>query len=132
MAACRMEQTYNEHQSVLLAEVIANLAIKPNGVYVDATFGRGGHAEAILNKLGPTGRLLALDKDPQAVSYARKQFATDPRFLIHHGSFATLQSFVAEQNLMQKIDGILFDLGVSSPQLDDPNRGFSFMRTGKL
>lgn len=132
MVACRMKETYNEHESVLLAEVLANLAIKPHGVYVDATFGRGGHAQAILNQLGPTGRLLALDKDPQAILYARRHFSHDSRFSIKHGSFATLESFVVEQNLLHKIDGIFFDLGVSSPQLDDPERGFSFMRSGKL
>jgi len=132
MVACRMKETYNEHQSVLLAEVLDNLAINPNGVYVDATFGRGGHAEAILNQLSPTGRLLAMDKDPEAIAYACQHFSSDPRFMIQHGSFADLEKFVAEQNLTGKIDGILFDLGVSSPQLDDPNRGFSFMRAGKL
>jgi 16S rRNA (cytosine1402-N4)-methyltransferase len=121
-----------EHQSVLLAEVIHYLAIKPNGIYVDATFGRGGHAEAILNQLGPTGRLLAMDKDPDAIDYACQHFLNDKRFMIQHGSFAELISFLTAQNVVGKVDGILFDLGVSSPQLDNPDRGFSFMRDGKL
>src|SRR5579872_1674402 len=132
MVACRMKEEFNEHQSVLLAEVIENLAIKPDGVYIDATFGRGGHAEMILAKLGPKGRLLAMDKDPEAVAYARQHFAHDERFVIQHGTFAKLANFVAKENLVGKISGILFDLGVSSPQLDNPDRGFSFMRAGKL
>lgn len=132
MVACRMKETFNEHQAVLLAEVIENLAIDPHGVYLDATFGRGGHAQAILSQLSPTGRLLAMDKDPEAVAYARSHLSHDKRFMIQHGSFADLARFVAQQNLTGKISGILFDLGVSSPQLDDPERGFSFMREGKL
>lgn len=132
MVACRMKEKFNEHSSVLLAEVIENLAIKPDGVYVDATFGRGGHAQAILEQLGPNGRLLAIDKDPEAVTYARENFADDPRFSIQHGTFAGLTKCVTAQHLVGKIDGILFDLGVSSPQLDDPDRGFSFKRGGKL
>jgi len=132
MAACRMKEKFNEHQSVLLAEVIENLAIKPDGVYIDATFGRGGHAQAILQQLGPEGRLLVMDKDPAAVAYAHQHFAHDPRFIMQHGTFADLANFVAQHNLIGSISGILFDLGVSSPQLDDPDRGFSFMRAGKL
>src|SRR5579871_607350 len=132
MVACVMKETFNKHQSVLLDEVIQNLAIEPDGVYVDATFGRGGHAQAILNQLGATGRLLAMDKDPEAVAYACSHFSRDKRFVIQHGSFADLTKFVAKQNLIGKINGILFDLGVSSPQLDDPMRGFSFMRDAKL
>lgn len=132
MVACRMKEQFNEHQSVLLAEVIENLAIKPEGVYIDATFGRGGHAQMILAKLGPKGRLLAMDKDPEAIAYARQHFSHDERFTIQHGTFANLANVVAKQNLIGKISGILFDLGVSSPQLDDPDRGFSFKRAGKL
>ncbi len=127
-----MKETFNEHQPVLLNEVIANLAIQPDGVYLDATFGRGGHAQAILNQLAPTGRLLAMDKDPEAVAYARTHFSSDKRFMIQHGSFAEMTQFIAKQNLVGKINGILLDLGVSSPQLDDPERGFSFIRKGKL
>lgn len=132
MVASRMTDNFNEHQSVLLTEVIDNLMLQPDGVYLDATFGRGGHAQAILAALGEKGRLLAMDKDPAAVAYARQAFAHDKRFTIHHGSFADLAQFVAQQNLTGKINGMLFDLGVSSPQLDNPDRGFSFMRAGKL
>ncbi len=132
MVACRMNEKLNEHQPVLLAEVIENLAIKPDGVYVDATFGRGGHAQAILERLGPHGRLLAMDKDPAAIAYAREHFGHDKRFAIQHGTFADLATWVAKNNLTCQIDGVLFDLGVSSPQLDEADRGFSFMRAGKL
>lgn len=132
MVACRMNENFNEHQPVLLAEVITQLAIQPEGVYIDATFGRGGHARAILAQLGPRGRLLAMDKDPAAVAYACQHFAADARFTIQQGSFTQLEKIVARENLIGKVDGILFDLGVSSPQLDDPERGFSFMRAGKL
>lgn len=132
MVACRMKETYNQHESVLLSETIEHLSIQPGGVYVDATFGRGGHAQAILNQLGPTGRLLAMDKDPDAVAYACQHFSGDKRFVMQHGTFAHLAAFVTRQNLLGKVDGVLLDLGVSSPQVDDPERGFSFMRTGKL
>lgn len=132
MVACRMEEFTFEHQPVLLAEVLENLAIQPNGVYVDATFGRGGHTQAILSQLGERGRLLAMDKDPDAVAYGRQQFEMDPRFTLQHGSFACLESFVQSQQLLGKVDGILLDLGVSSPQLDQAERGFSFKRSGKL
>jgi 16S rRNA (cytosine1402-N4)-methyltransferase len=132
MVACRMKETFNEHQPVLLDEVIENFAIQPAGVYLDATFGRGGHAQAILNLLGPNGRLFAMDKDPEAIAYAHAKFATDKRFMIQHGSFAEMKKLIAKQNLVGKINGVLLDLGVSSPQLDDPERGFSFKRAGKL
>lgn len=132
MAACRMKEWSNEHQPVLLAEMLENLAIQPEGVYVDATFGRGGHAQAILNQLGTKGRLLALDKDPAAVAYATQHFARDKRFTIQHGSFTQLEKFLVSRQVYGKVNGILFDLGVSSPQLDDAERGFSFMRAGKL
>lgn len=132
MVACRMTETFNQHQSVLMTEVIEHLAIRPEGVYVDMTFGRGGHAEVILNQLGPTGRLLAMDKDPDAIAYACQHFSHDKRFKIKHGSFEELTQFLNEEDLLGKVDGILFDLGVSSPQLDNPDRGFSFTRDGKL
>ncbi len=131
MAACRMKEFINEHQPVLLAETLENLAIQPEGIYVDATFGRGGHAQAILNQLGTKGRLLALDKDPDAVAYA-KQYFNDQRFTIKHGSFAELEKFLNSQKVYGKVNGILLDLGVSSPQLDEAGRGFSFMRSGQL
>jgi 16S rRNA (cytosine1402-N4)-methyltransferase len=132
MVACRMTDIIHSHQPVLLAEAINYLAIKADGVYMDATFGRGGHAQAILRHLGPTGRLLAMDKDPEAIACADQHFSSDKRFSIYHGSFATLESRVKNQNLEGKVDGILFDLGVSSPQLDNPERGFSFQQSGKL
>jgi len=132
MVACRMKETIHQHQPVLLAEVIEGLAVKPEGTYVDATFGRGGHAGAILQQLGPMGRLLAMDKDPEAVAFARDYFKNDSRFIIQQGSFAELTAFLIRQQAHGEVDGILFDLGVSSPQLDNPARGFSFMHDGKL
>ncbi len=132
MVACHMKETSNLHQPVLMAEVLEQLAINADGIYVDATFGRGGHAASILDRLSPQGRLLAMDKDPDAVAYARKHFAHDKRFFIQHGSFATLENFLLDQQVLGKVDGILFDLGVSSPQLDEAERGFSFLRSGKL
>lgn len=125
------EENY-QHQPVLLTEVLDNLSIKSDGIYVDATFGRGGHAQAILSRLGPNGRLLAMDKDPEAIAYAYQHFANDKRFSIRHGSFKELATFLHAEGVHQKVDGILFDLGVSSPQLDKPDRGFSFLREGLL
>ncbi len=112
------------HYSVLLNESIELLNIKPDGVYVDGTFGRGGHSRAILAQLGEAGRLIAFDKDPEAIAYAAKSIG-DSRFQIIHGSFAQLKDVLAGQGL-SGVDGILLDLGVSSPQLDTPERGFSF------
>lgn len=119
------------HQSVLLHESIEALAVKPNGIYLDATFGRGGHSRAILASLGSQGRLLALDRDPQAIQ-AAQALADEPRFQIFHCAFSNLLGVTDELGLTGQIDGILMDLGVSSPQLDDPERGFSFMRDGPL
>ena len=109
------------HRPVLLEEVLEALAIKPNGIYVDGTFGRGGHAGAILDRLGAEGRLLAIDKDPQAVAAARDRFGADPRFEIERGSFTQLEQLVQKRGWLQagRVDGVLLDLGVSSPQLDD-------------
>lgn len=126
-----MESAY-EHESVLLAEALEALQIRENGVYLDGTFGRGGHAGAILDRLGPTGRLLAMDKDPEAIRYGHEQFAHDTRFSIRQGSFAEMGQWVRESGLTGQVDGILLDLGVSSPQLDDAGRGFSFMKEGPL
>lgn len=120
------------HQSVLLQESINGLAIKADGIYVDGTFGRGGHSKAILQHLGPSGRLIAIDKDPEAVRYARQHFADDSRFTIFHGSFANIAEFATQAHVYGQVNGILLDLGVSSPQLDDPERGFSFMQEGPL
>jgi len=132
MVACRMNETSFSHQPVLLSEVITALAVRPQGIYVDATFGRGGHSQAILANLNQDGRLIMIDKDPSAVAYARDTFAGDSRVKIYHGSFAELDSILKQENLSGQVDAILFDLGVSSPQLDEAERGFSFMRDGKL
>lgn len=121
-----------EHEPVLREEAVAALNVRPDGFYVDATFGRGGHARAILEQLGPDGRLLALDRDPQAVASAKQQFADEVRLTIVHGPFSKLGSAVAERGWHGRVNGILFDLGVSSPQLDDPARGFSFRTEGPL
>ena len=120
------------HQAVLLEEAVAALQVEPDGVYVDATFGRGGHSMRILEQLSERGRLLAIDKDPQAIAVAQARFAGDSRFQIHHGSFAEMAAFVGSCGLTGQVNGILLDLGVSSPQLDDASRGFSFMRNGPL
>lgn len=120
------------HQSVLLQESIQALAIKPSGVYVDCTFGRGGHSRAILEHLNANGRLLAIDKDLDAIAYANEQFAADARFHIYQGSFTKLKAITEQTDMIGKIDGVLLDLGVSSPQLDNPERGFSFMQSGPL
>jgi 16S rRNA (cytosine1402-N4)-methyltransferase len=120
------------HQPVLLAEALTGLSIKPDGVYVDGTFGRGGHAGAILAVLGPKGRLLAMDRDPEAVRSAEQQFGADPRFEIEQGAFTMLSKVVAQRQLQGRVNGLLLDLGVSSPQLDDASRGFSFSADGPL
>jgi 16S rRNA (cytosine1402-N4)-methyltransferase len=121
----------NAHISVLLAESISGLAIKPEGTYIDCTFGRGGHSGLILDNLGPNGRLIAIDRDLTAIE-AAKTYAADKRFIIEHQGFADLQMIVDKHQLTEKIDGILLDLGVSSPQLDEAERGFSFMKDGPL
>jgi 16S rRNA (cytosine1402-N4)-methyltransferase len=120
------------HRPVLFDEVLAALAIRPDGIYVDGTFGRGGHAGAILERLGAEGRLLAIDKDPQAVAAAKQRFGADQRFAIERGSFAMLGQLVQDRGWQQRVDGVLLDLGVSSPQLDDAERGFSFRHDGAL
>lgn len=119
------------HRSVLLDESISALAINPDGIYMDATFGRGGHSELVLEKLSERGRLIALDRDPEAIVSAER-FADDPRFCIEHVAFSEMCEVAEKHNVLGKVDGILMDLGVSSPQLDDAQRGFSFMRSGPL
>lgn len=123
---------YDDHRPVLLKEVIAGLAIKPNGIYIDATFGRGGHSQSILQRLGPTGKLVAFDKDPKAIASGKIGPFEDPRFCIVHGSFTQLKKTMQDRDWCGKVNGILLDLGVSSPQLDDPERGFSFSKDGPL
>lgn len=117
-----------EHEPVLVDPVLGLLAIRADGCYVDATFGRGGHAGAILGRLGEEGRLLAIDRDPEARAAAARQFAGDPRATFVHARFSELEQHVTAGSA----DGILFDLGVSSPQLDEARRGFSFLRDGPL
>ncbi len=117
------------HRPVLLDACLEGLAIRPDGRYVDATFGRGGHSRAILARLGPGGRLLALDRDPAALAAAA--MLDDPRFAIEHARFSRLDE-VLERRGLGLVDGVLLDLGVSSPQLDDPARGFSFRDSGPL
>ncbi|MFB5744335.1 16S rRNA (cytosine(1402)-N(4))-methyltransferase RsmH [Cedecea sp. S5-13] len=119
-----------KHTTVLLDEAVNGLNIRPDGIYIDGTFGRGGHSRLILSQLGEQGRLLAIDRDPQAIAAAAA--IDDPRFSIIHGPFSALADYARERELGGKIDGILLDLGVSSPQLDDAERGFSFMRDGPL
>ena len=120
------------HKPVLLEEALRALAIRPDGCYADCTFGRGGHSRAILQRLGEQGRLLAFDKDPEAARFAREEFAENERFSFHPVSFTRLAGIIEQLGLQGKVDGLLFDLGVSSPQLDDPSRGFSFLRDGML
>jgi 16S rRNA (cytosine1402-N4)-methyltransferase len=127
-----MSDTAVEHTPVLLPQVLAALNIQAGGIYMDATFGRGGHAGAILEKLVAEGRLLCLDRDPVAVAEARKRFAGDARVAVFLAPFSALETCADQVSPGLKFDGILFDLGVSSPQLDDAERGFSFMRDGPL
>jgi len=125
-------ETDFSHQPVLLNEVLEALNVKQNGVYVDATFGRGGHSSAILNSLGREGCLIAFDQDPEAIAYGRKQFVDDPRIEFEHCNFSEMEQVIVERGLKNRIDGVLMDLGVSSPQLDDAGRGFSFLKSGPL
>jgi 16S rRNA (cytosine1402-N4)-methyltransferase len=120
------------HRPVLLEEVLDALAVRPTGIYVDCTYGRGGHTLAILERLSPAGRMLVVDRDPEAVAAARARLACDPRVAIEQGSFTMLSRFLGNQGWLGRVDGILLDLGLSSPQLDTPERGFSFLRSGPL
>lgn len=119
-----------KHTTVLLDEAVNGLNIREDGIYIDGTFGRGGHSRLILSQLGEKGQLLAIDRDPQAIAAAAE--INDPRFSIVHGPFSALADYVDARGLTGKISGVLLDLGVSSPQLDDAERGFSFMRDGPL
>ncbi|OCG70413.1 16S rRNA (cytosine(1402)-N(4))-methyltransferase [Gilliamella sp. Occ3-1] len=119
-----------QHTTVLLNEAVSALNIKKDGIYVDGTFGRGGHSRLILEQLGTQGRLIAIDRDERAEQAALQ--ITDPRFTFIRGEFSNLYQYIEELELLGEIDGVLLDLGVSSPQLDDPDRGFSFMRDGPL
>ena len=121
----------NQHRPVLLAEAVEALNVRQDGVYMDGTFGRGGHAAAIRQRLGPDGRLWLLDRDPDAIASARRQFADDPVVRVRHASFADAARLLGEEGV-QALDGVLLDLGVSSPQLDAAERGFSFRQDGPL
>lgn len=120
------------HITVLLDEAVEGLAVRADGCYLDGTFGRGGHSRLILEKLGPDGRLLGFDKDPLAIATGNALAAEDGRFVVVQRSFAELADELAQRGLAGQVSGILLDLGVSSPQLDDAERGFSFMNDGPL
>lgn len=121
-----------EHTTVLLNEAVQALNINVAGRYVDGTFGRGGHSKLILEQLGPDGHLLGFDKDPLAIATAEKEFSGDTRFSITQSSFAELEAVVTQYGWRGNVDGVLLDLGVSSPQIDDAARGFSFQNDGPL
>lgn len=116
------------HAPVLLEEALVGLDVKPDGAYVDATYGRGGHSRALLTRLGSGGSLLVVDRDPEAVADAEHELGSDPRVRIAHATFDRIHELLGPR----RVQGVLFDLGVSSPQLDDPTRGFSFLRDGPL
>jgi 16S rRNA (cytosine1402-N4)-methyltransferase len=122
----------DQHVPVLLEKVLSGLAIKQDGIYVDGTFGRGGHSSAILERLGEEGRLIAIDRDPQAIASAGDELRNDPRLTLVRSDFAELATCMGERGVTGQVDGLLFDLGVSSPQLDEAARGFSFRRDGPL
>ena len=121
----------NHHNSVMFSESIDGLDIRPNGIYIDATFGRGGHTQGILDQLGESGQVIAFDQDQDAVEFAKSNF-NDPRLIVIHSNFSKLNNELERLDLKGKIDGILMDLGVSSPQLDQAERGFSFNKDGAL
>ena len=121
-----------EHVPVMLDEVVEAVAPRPGGLYVDCTFGRGGHTRAVLERIGPTGRVLAIDRDPQAVATARELTRSDPRISLHHARFGEIGEIARTVDLAGRVDAVLMDLGVSSPQLDQPARGFSFLNDGPL
>ena len=122
----------SQHETVLLEAAVAALLVSPTGFYVDGTFGRGGHSRRILQRLQPQGRLLAIDKDPEAIRVARVELGTDERFEVVQGSFSRLAELVAAAGMTGAVSGVLLDLGVSSPQLDEAQRGFSFSQDGPL
>lgn len=121
------------HQAVLYEEVLEQINIKPSGIYLDCTFGRGGHSQGILAKLNPSGRLIAVDRDLEAIqSDIAQKLTADHRFSLFHSCFCGLTELAKQENILGEVDGVLMDLGVSSPQLDSPERGFSFLRDGPL
>jgi len=120
------------HLPVLLEESVSALVWNPDGVYIDCTFGRGGHSRAVLERLGHAGRLIGIDRDPEAVAEGELLAARDSRFSIHHGRFSSIGEIARQAGVAGRLSGILLDLGVSSPQLDSPGRGFSFGADGPL
>ena len=122
----------NAHVPVLLGPVLKGLNVKQDGIYIDGTFGRGGHSSAILAALNKEGRLIAIDRDPQAIASAASVLTNDPRLTLIRSDFAELATRINEQGLTGRVNGLLLDLGVSSPQLDEADRGFSFLRDGPL
>jgi 16S rRNA (cytosine1402-N4)-methyltransferase len=122
----------NQHVPVLLDEVLAALDVRTGGRYLDATFGRGGHTAAILERVGQEGRVIAIDRDPEALRAGHERFGSDARLTLVNSPFSQLASVAGEMGLAGELDGVLLDLGVSSPQLDDASRGFSFMQDGPL
>jgi len=127
-----MTDTYSEHLPVLLDETVAALNVKADGIYIDGTFGRGGHARSVLAQLSDKGRLLGLDKDPDAIREAQQLAQQDSRFSIEQCSFADIATAVNDRLWQGQVDGVLLDIGVSSPQLDVAERGFSFQKDGPL
>lgn len=127
-----MTESHSEHLPVLLGETLDALSVKADGKYLDATFGRGGHSRAILAQLSEDGRLLGLDRDPQAIVAGEQLAAEDPRFSIEQAAFSELEKTIHARLWQGQVDGILMDIGVSSPQLDDASRGFSFLKDGPL
>jgi 16S rRNA (cytosine1402-N4)-methyltransferase len=121
-----------QHKAVLLTEAVSGLITDTDGIYIDGTFGRGGHASLILSQLSNIGSLIAVDKDPEACEIARENFSRDVRFEIIQTSFANIRELVEQKKYSGKVAGVLLDLGVSSPQIDNPARGFSFLRDGPL
>ncbi len=127
-----MSTSCDAHVTVLLNEAVESLVVDGSGFYVDCTYGRGGHSDKIFSQLNDDGQLLAIDKDLAAIASANERFADEPRFEIAHNSFADLQRLIECRDLVGRVSGILLDLGVSSPQLDESERGFSFLRDGPL
>ncbi len=129
---CNWIIAMSQHQTVLLNEAVDLLITDASGLYVDGTYGRGGHSKAILERLNVNGKLLIIDKDPLAIAHAKANLSNDSRVIIKHGSFTSVNKIIQELGWVNQVNGILLDLGVSSPQLDDAERGFSFMKNGPL
>jgi 16S rRNA (cytosine1402-N4)-methyltransferase len=121
-----------DHESVLLEEAVDAVMVGDGGIYIDGTYGRGGHTSLLLERLSSEGHVLAIDKDPEAVADARQRWVGEPRFEIEQGSFAEMDAFAERRQWLGKVRGVLLDLGVSSPQLDNAERGFSFLKSGRL